>query len=194
MTLFSSFNTLYKSCTLVALCQPVLSRTDGLCSLCLLLAEWPDWAIYFTLGKHSKPVATIILPKLLTLLGNFCKGVKVIHFSTSWNHFWATFIDAIFYWSHCWTKSMPAIDIGKRSKQFLQINCLISILAQEYNRHFRVFLRNLVRTVSFAFYRTRAVSAGGTNMAKKEKKKPCALILRLPTIPVSNLWCTKLGR
>ena len=26
--------------------------------------------------------ATIILPKLLTFLGNFCKGVKIFHFST----------------------------------------------------------------------------------------------------------------
>ena len=33
------------------------------------------------LGNHSKPVATIILPKLPTLLGNFCKGVKIIHYS-----------------------------------------------------------------------------------------------------------------
>ena len=36
---------------------------------------------FCTLGSHSKPVATIILPKLPTLLGNFCKGVKIIHFS-----------------------------------------------------------------------------------------------------------------
>ena len=41
---------------------------------------WPDWTIFGTLGNHSKPVATIILPKLPTLLGNFCKGVKIIHF------------------------------------------------------------------------------------------------------------------
>ena len=34
------------------------------------------------LGKHSKLVATIILPKLLTLLDNFCKGVNIINFST----------------------------------------------------------------------------------------------------------------
>ena len=36
---------------------------------------------FFTLGNHSKPVATIILPKLPTLLNNFCKVVKIIHFS-----------------------------------------------------------------------------------------------------------------
>ena len=34
------------------------------------------------LGKHSKPVAPIILPKLLTLLGNFCKSVEIYHFSS----------------------------------------------------------------------------------------------------------------
>ena len=40
-----------------------------------------DWAIFCTLGNYSKPVATIILPKLPKLLGNFCKGAKIIHFS-----------------------------------------------------------------------------------------------------------------
>ena len=35
-----------------------------------------------TLGNHSKLMATIILLKSLTLLGNFCKGVKIIHFSS----------------------------------------------------------------------------------------------------------------
>ena len=34
------------------------------------------------LGNHLKPVATIILPKLPTLLGNFCKSVKIYHFSS----------------------------------------------------------------------------------------------------------------
>ena len=41
---------------------------------------WPDWAIFCTLGNNSKPVATIILTKLPTLLVNFCKGAKIIHF------------------------------------------------------------------------------------------------------------------
>ena len=57
---------------------------------------------YFcTLGNNSKPVATIILPKLPTLLGNFCKGVKIIHFSSEiifgqlYRHL------VIFIWSHC---------------------------------------------------------------------------------------------
>ena len=42
----------------------------------------PDLAIFCTLVNHSKLVATIILPKLTTLSGNFCKGVKIIHFSS----------------------------------------------------------------------------------------------------------------
>ena len=33
------------------------------------------------LGNFSKPLATISLPKSLAFLGNFCKGVKVYHFS-----------------------------------------------------------------------------------------------------------------
>ena len=44
-------------------------------------AVWPDWAIYF-LGNFSKPVETIILPKLPTFLGNLYKGVKIFHFSS----------------------------------------------------------------------------------------------------------------
>ena len=44
--------------------------------------QCPDWAIFCTLGNHSKPVARIILPKLHTLLCDFCKGVKIIHFSS----------------------------------------------------------------------------------------------------------------
>ena len=57
-----------------------------------LQAVWPDWAIYWTLGYFLKPLATINLPKSPTFLGNFCKGVKIYHFS-SWNHFGATLID-----------------------------------------------------------------------------------------------------
>ena len=52
---------------------------------------WPDWAIFCTLGNHSKPVATIILPKLPTLLVNFRKGAKLFIF----------LVMSIFIWSHC---------------------------------------------------------------------------------------------
>ena len=57
----------------------------------------PVWAINCTLGNFSKPVATIILPKSPTFLGNFCKDVKIFHVSTEiifgqlfidiWRHF-----------------------------------------------------------------------------------------------------------
>ena len=40
------------------------------------------WAIYWTLGNFSKPVATISLPKSPIFLGNFCKHVKIYHFSS----------------------------------------------------------------------------------------------------------------
>ena len=53
---------------------------------------WPDWAIYFTLGNFLKPLARINLPKSPTFLRNFCKCVKIYHFSSE-NHFWATFKD-----------------------------------------------------------------------------------------------------
>ena len=45
-----------------------------------------------TLGNFFKPLETINLPKYLTFLGNFCKGIKMYHFSSE-IHFWATFTD-----------------------------------------------------------------------------------------------------
>ena len=33
-------------------------------------------------GQLLKPLATIILPKSHKFLGNFCKGVKMYHFSS----------------------------------------------------------------------------------------------------------------
>ena len=44
-------------------------------------AVWPDVAIYWTLGYFLKPLAKINLPKSLTFIGNFCKGVEMYHFS-----------------------------------------------------------------------------------------------------------------
>ena len=43
---------------------------------------WPDWAINWTLGNFTKPVATIILLKSPTFVGNFWKSVKIFHFSS----------------------------------------------------------------------------------------------------------------
>ena len=42
---------------------------------------WPDWALYRTLDNFLKPLATINLPQFPTFVGNFCKGVKIYHFS-----------------------------------------------------------------------------------------------------------------
>ena len=42
---------------------------------------WPDLAIYWTLRKFLKHLATIDFPKSPTFLGIFCKGVKIYHFS-----------------------------------------------------------------------------------------------------------------
>ena len=77
---------------------------------------WPDWAIYWTLGKILKPNATINLPKCPTFLGNFCKGVKIYHF-------WATFIDIWRFFSGHTDTYSTAI------RQFLT-NCLHISLIQ----------------------------------------------------------------
>ena len=39
-------------------------------------------AIYWTFGNFLKPLATINLPKSLTVLGNFCVGAKIFNFSS----------------------------------------------------------------------------------------------------------------
>jgi len=48
----------------------------------VILPVSSDLAIYWTLGNFLKPLATINLPKSPTFLGNFCKGVKIYHFSS----------------------------------------------------------------------------------------------------------------
>ena len=59
------------------------------------ITVWPDWVIFGTLGKNSKPVAKIILHKSPTLLGKFCKGAKIIHFSSEiiFGQLLLTFVD-----------------------------------------------------------------------------------------------------
>ena len=59
------------------------------------LPVWPDWAIYWTMGHFLKPLAAINLPKSPTFLGNFCKGVKIFHFSSEiiFGQLWSTFGD-----------------------------------------------------------------------------------------------------
>ena len=60
---------------------------------------WPDWEIYRTLGNFSKPLATIILPKLPIFYAIFCKCVKIYLFIVK--SFLGNFYRhlAIFFWS-----------------------------------------------------------------------------------------------
>ena len=71
---------------------------------CGLVAVWPDWAIFCTLGNHSKLVATIILSKSPTLLGNFCKGLVKFLVNSYLGNFYRHW--AIFIWSHCLVASL----------------------------------------------------------------------------------------
>ena len=66
-----------------------------------LWTVWPDCAICWTLGNFLKSLATINLSKSLTFLGNFCKVVKIYHFSSEiiFRQLLWTFGD--FFWSHC---------------------------------------------------------------------------------------------
>ena len=50
--------------------------------LCILWTVWPDWVIYWTLGKFLKPLAAINFHKSLKFLCNFCKGVEIYHYSS----------------------------------------------------------------------------------------------------------------
>ena len=83
-------------------CFCVCTYVMGMSCKGVLQPVWPDWANYWTLGNFLKPVATINLPKSPTFLGNFCKGVKIIHFSSEliFGQLLWTFGD--FFWSHCW--------------------------------------------------------------------------------------------
>ena len=44
--------------------------------------------VFCTLGNFLKPLATINLPKSLTFLCNFCKGVKIYHFYATFTDIW----------------------------------------------------------------------------------------------------------
>ena len=63
---------------------------------------------FCTLGNHSKLVATTILHKLPTLLGNFCKGCQNYSFSSEiiFGELLLTFGD--FFWSQC-TPPLPSL-------------------------------------------------------------------------------------
>ena len=65
------------------------------------LSVRPDWAIYWTLGNYSKPLATINLPNSLTFLGNFCNVSKsfILQVKSFLGNFYRHL--AILYGSHC---------------------------------------------------------------------------------------------
>ena len=69
INIFWTESQFHKSCTVKKVCYEPWTQSQSDQIFCFL-------------GKHSKPVATIILRKSLTLLGNYCKGVKLIHFSS----------------------------------------------------------------------------------------------------------------
>ena len=111
-----------------------------LCSVFIIglsWAVWPDWAIYWTLGNSLKSLATIILPKLPTFLGNFCKCVKIFNFSSEiilgkfYRHL------AIFFWSH-WSWTTTVVNILNTNHVLLLRNDCFN-----YWQHYSRFLCNL---------------------------------------------------
>ena len=48
----------------------------------MMLVSVTRFGDFLHLGRLLKPLATIILLKSPTVLGNFCKGVKIYHFSS----------------------------------------------------------------------------------------------------------------
>ena len=85
-----------------------MSRTNLLHDGDLLVFDWDEGSVtrlgdFFNFGQILRPLATINLPKSATSLGNFCKGVKIIHFSCEiiLGNFHRHL--AIFIWSH-WTR------------------------------------------------------------------------------------------
>ena len=88
--------------TLLGIIMQRLWTVTSLISFCALQTVLPDLAIYWTLGKFLKPLATIHLSKSRTVLGNFCEVVKICHISREiifgqllYRHL------AIFFCSHC---------------------------------------------------------------------------------------------
>ena len=68
LNLFFSFHLLETFC-----CAKSFSYCKGNHEQCDQIGRF-----FGLLGNFSKPFATLILPKSPTLLGNFCKGVKIL--------------------------------------------------------------------------------------------------------------------
>ena len=92
MGTFSASEHGYNSASLRQLClwmlykfghttDAVINKITKIGHISDIWSVWPDWAICWTLGNFLKSLATNNLPKSSTLLGYFCKVVKIYHFS-----------------------------------------------------------------------------------------------------------------
>ena len=88
---------------------------------------WPDWAIFWTLGNILKPLATINLPQSSPFLVIFCKGVKIIHFSSetisgqllmTFGDFYLVTLPRIEYRGIWWAQQFRAAACGKKKEFF----------------------------------------------------------------------------
>ena len=95
LVLSTHVNAINQFCFALSLGEVVsLSLSETMITLIgwVICAVWPDWSTYWTLGNFLKHLGTINLPKSPAFFVNFCKGVKIYHFSSE-IIFWATFID-----------------------------------------------------------------------------------------------------
>ena len=84
---------------------------------------WPDWAIYWTLGNFLYPLAAIDSPKSSTFLGNFCKDVKIYHFSSEiiLGNFYCHL--ATFCWVQCSPHKVSLAEYWSRLYELYHHNC-----------------------------------------------------------------------
>ena len=90
--------TFYSICVKLPHCFRGFLKINFVILLLWFYSVWPDWALYWTLGSFSKPLATINFPKSPTFLGNFCKGLKFFLVKSFLGNFYRPL--ATFYWSH----------------------------------------------------------------------------------------------
>ena len=102
---------------------------------------WPDWAIYWTLGKFLMPLAKNNLPKSTTFLGNFVKVSKSIIFLVKSNHFWATFIDI---WWFFLVALVSSLSLSRYLSSFLSLVFFLCV-------GFTSFLRSSITFQLFIF-------------------------------------------
>ena len=63
-------------------CGPALHVCLSVCAPVLIRSSVTRLGDFCTLGNFFEPLATTNLPKYITFLGNFCKGIKMYHFSS----------------------------------------------------------------------------------------------------------------